>query len=263
MRSARIARIYCPNPLSVDAVTTLDKRSSHHVQNVLRARINDSVELFNGDGYRYFAQVAELGKCIQLLITDSAINHSESPVHITLVQSISRGDRMDTTVQKAVELGVSAIKPVYTRQSIARLDDKRETRKVEHWRQIAVGASEQCGRSLVPQICRPQVLIDYLKTLSASDSIETRLALIPEAPTPLLEFGLTTVDASAEPAEDQTPMPIVLLVGPESGFDDDEIASAVQAGYKTVRCGPRILRTETAGAAALAILQAWHGDLSH
>jgi 16S rRNA (uracil1498-N3)-methyltransferase len=264
MRTARTIRLYSDQPLVVGGSAELDKRTSHYLVNVLRANTGDQIVLFNGDGYNYSGKICVTGKLRTINILDAEANNSESLLVSTLIQAISRGDRMDTTVQKAVELGVNEIQPVYSRHSIARLGASRSKRKLEHWTSIMLNACEQSGRSQLATVHSPQTLANYLQQLPVTHAAELRCILAPNADRPL--FDNLTGNAPGKPVgymhgSTQAVTHVMLLVGPESGFDEDEVVAALQAGFKAVRLGPRILRTETAGPAALAIMQSRYGDL--
>lgn len=258
MRSARTIRLYSDQPFAVGSTAELNKRVSHYLVNVLRASKGDRVVLFNGDGKNYAAELCVAGKLRSLNILDIQTNNSESPLKSTLIQAISRGDRMDTTVQKTVELGVNEIQPVYSHQSIARLDTARAKRKLEHWTNIMINACEQSGRSKLATIRSPVSLTDYLQKLPATHATQLRFALAPGADQSLTGNMIGEMVCSTEKVTH-----VMLLVGPESGLDEDEVEAAVQAGFISTQLGPRILRTETAGPAALAVLQSRYGDLSN
>jgi 16S rRNA (uracil1498-N3)-methyltransferase len=170
---------------------------------------------------------------------------AESPLKITLVQGVSRSERMDWTLQKATELGVAAIAPVLTARSVVRLDEQQALKKQVHWRGIVVGACEQCGRAKIPVVGAPMVLRDYF-TKVRKDGL--RLVLSPSAPASLV--GLASMPSKVE-----------LLIGPEGGLEDEELLAAQKAGFMPVRLGPRVLRTETAAVVALSVLQGLWGDL--
>lgn len=277
-RRRRIPRCHVSDALQRGAELTLERAASHHLLTVLRAERGDTLELFNGDGYDYQAELVETGKRARVLIRSASPNHRDSPLHSTLVQGISRGDRMDLTIQKCVELGLSHLSPVYTRRSMTPLDPKRAAKKQEHWRNVAISACEQCGRSRIPVIDAPKPLAEHLSILA--DTVPTQLAcvLAPEATRSLLALcrqfrqtagtspALASEGATAGTAGEANDVPatecrVTLLVGPESGLDAEEIASARQAGYAAVRLGPRVLRTETAGLVAMTLVQAECGDL--
>jgi 16S rRNA (uracil1498-N3)-methyltransferase len=170
----------------------------------------------------------------------------ESPLPCTLVQAISSGERMDYTLQKAVELGVSAIQPIYSERSIVRLDERRTQTRLAHWRQVVASACEQCGRNSVPALHPPLAMIDWFAGLPAPVGGELRVLMSP--------------DASQRLSESVRPAAVMLLAGPEGGFTDTEIDLACERGFAPVRLGPRTLRTETAALAALAALNTLWGD---
>jgi len=202
--------------------------------------------VFDGQGGEFRAEIVQIdGNDVRVRIGSRTSGTPESQLAVTLVQGISRGERMDWTLQKATELGVCAIAPVATARSVVRLDDKQAAKKLEHWRGIVVGACEQSGRGVLPTIHEPMTLTDYLRTKQKEGM---RLVLSPSAPGSLA--GLASMSAKVE-----------LLIGPEGGLDDDEIERAKQAGFAPVRLGPRILRTETAAVTALSVMQAMWGDL--
>lgn len=243
----RLNRIFCPGPLAAGATVVLPAAAANHVARVLRMRPGASLTLFDGSGNDYQAEITGTGKGneVTVRIHAQAPGIAESPLRITLVQGVSRGERMDWTLQKATELGVDSIAPVLTARSVVRLDDKQMDKKQAHWQGIVIGACEQSGRSHVPVVQTPSSLRDYLRT-ARQDGL--RLLLSPTAPVSL-------------PTLPSPPTRIELLIGPEGGLDDAEITSAVQAGFTPVRLGPRILRTETAAVVALSILQGLWGDL--
>lgn len=228
----------------------LDKRISHHLSIVLRCQVGDQCLLFNGDGHDYAARLVSVGKRATAQIDHAVSVHTESPVYTRLWQAISRGDRMDATIQKAVELGVSEVLPIYTTHAIKRLDAKREQRKLEHWQAIVISACEQSRRSTVPDV---QVPTSLTEALAQPSEATLQLALSPTA-----EHALTQQLRRASPR----PTCIDVLIGPESGLDADEVSRAVKAGFVACHLGERVLRTETAGPAVLAMIQALVGDLA-
>ena len=208
--------------------------------------IGDAVTLFNGDGQDYPARIDALGRdSVDVEVIGRSPARAESPLAITLVQGIARAERMDLVVQKATELGVAAIVPVATARSVVRLDAGSRERKTAHWRGIAVAACEQSGRARIPVIAEPQTLAAWLEKPPSSGA---RLLLSPDA-----EGSLA---AAAQGARE-----IELLVGPEGGLEDGERRAALDAGFRACRLGPRVLRSETAAIAALAVLQSVAGDL--
>ncbi len=272
-RTARVARFHHVGELQGNAELTLSKSASHHLVTVLRTRQGDVIELFNGNGFNYRATVLDTGqrtpgKCAQLHVQEATAALTESPVTITLIQAISRGDRMDTTLRQSVELGVNHVQPVHTRHSAKALDEKRNAKKQEHWHSILVSASEQSGRARLPTIAPPVTLEEALEALSANEhSAQLNYVLDPTA-SQSLPAHLRTIRCaeSCQTGSDalvsnRCTTSIGLIIGPESGLDADEIELAVTCGAQAVTIGPRILRTETAGPACIAITQAILGDL--
>lgn len=261
-RTTHIPRCSVDTPLSTGASIELDKATTHHLSTVLRLKAGSTVVLFNGDGKNYTATLHIEGKRAVAEVITAADNTCESPLQTVLLQGISRGDRMDATIQKAVELGVNRIVPVYTRHAIRPLDAKRTERKREHWQQIATSALEQSGRASRVAIDEPCPLADALHLTgflaesatepAAAEAQRLSVVLTPEARDTLVGIVNRAAPLGA----------VALLIGPESGLDDDEVALAVESGWTMARLGPRILRTETAGMAALATLQALSGDFA-
>ncbi len=225
-------------------MVTLGADESRYLIKVMRYKEGDSVELFNGDGNNYTASIIKSGKAAQLQIKTAEHNPTESPVSITLVQALTKGSKFDLIVQKATELGVSRISPVSSERTVRQVDEKRAEKKAEHWKKIAHSACAQCNRSTVPFIDQVKPLEHWLK-----DHIgEYSLLINPEA---TLTFKTLT------------PVPYLnLLVGPEGGFSSQELQLAIDAGVKQIQCGPRVLRTETAGFAAIASIQSLIGDMA-
>lgn len=247
-RKARTVRCYTDQALQCPSEIDLDKRSSHHLSTVLRARVGMQVQLFNGDGNNYSGEIIATGKKTRVQINELSLNELESALTITLVQAIARGDKMDGIIQKATELGVAHIQPIYTNQSIAKLDEKRELRKQAHWQAIVISACEQSGRCVLPTVHMPIKLDGYLAGLASANADEQRLVLSPVAQTS--NITTTTVSSAS------------IMIGPESGFDQEEIDASKSAGFNELQLGPRVLRTETAGPAAIAVLQYQYGDLN-
>lgn len=219
--------------------------SAHHAGAVLRLRAGDAIVLFNGDGGEYAAQITGMKPAVTVDIGARRDVECEAPLSVTLAQVIASGDAMDWLVQKSVELGVARLVPLMSSRSVVRLSDERAIRRREHWRQIAIGAAEQCGRNRLMAVEPPCKLPDFLALPRAGD--ELRLVMSPVAGSNLGEM----------PAPKG---PITLLVGPEGGFAADEIVAAQLCGYRAVRLGPRVLRAETAGIAAMAAMLARWGD---
>jgi 16S rRNA (uracil1498-N3)-methyltransferase len=242
----RLTRVHVEGPLAADTEIELPPAGAYHVGRVLRLRPGAPLIVFDGSGGDWHAQIVSVnGNTVVVRLDHRIPGTSESPLRVTLVQGLSRSERMDWTLQKAVELGAAAIAPVLTARSVVRLDEKQAARKLDHWRGIVIAACEQCGRNRIPDVHAPLQLRDYL---AATRREGGRYVLAPAAPVALA--GLASVSNRIE-----------LLVGPEGGLDDAEVAAAQQAGFTPVRLGPRVLRTETASVVALAVLQAMWGDL--
>jgi len=263
VKAARVPRVWVPETIAVDndASSTsnrleLPKRVAHHLLTVLRASDGDAIELFNGDGNNYAARLQRVGKKAFAVIESATQNKAESPLRTTLVQCISRGDRMDTSVQKSVELGVNEIQPLYSNFSVPVLKNDRALKKLEHWQAIAISAAEQCGRSHIPTVCVPQPLNKWLMASWPDCRASGTIGWVLD---PTAQLNLAESCATLEA---QAPTHHLILIGPETGLSNDEINTAVTAGFKAIRFGRRILRTETAGPAVLTALQTLYGDLA-
>jgi 16S rRNA (uracil1498-N3)-methyltransferase len=240
----RVPRIHTNQPLQENAAVELEPGASQHLARALRMQVGDALLLFNGAGGQYPATIAAIDRK-RVTVTTAAHDATEveSPLRVHLAIGMSRGDRMDWVVQKATELGVADITPLVTERTELKLRGERADKKRAHWQQVAISACEQCGRNRVPGIAGPASLADWLAICDA----ELRLVLHHRAdPAP----------AVAAPGS------AALLVGSEGGLSDTEIAMAEAAGFVSMRLGPRVLRTETAPLAALAIIQARWGDMS-
>lgn len=242
----RIPRVYLACPLQHNAVVTLDENAANHVARVLRLKPGAQLILFNGEGGEYRAVLERSNKLqVEARVGEFVDRETESPLPITLAQGVSRGERMDYTIQKAVELGVTRIVPVFSRRSVVSLQGERLDKRVRRWQGVAESACEQCGRNRVPPVWEAISVDEWLQR----DDGALKLILHPDAPLDL--FGM------APPAG-----PVSLLIGPEGGFAPEEITQAQAAGYIGLRLGPRILRTETAAMVALSALQMLWGDLA-
>ena len=243
----RLTRVHSTGPLAAGTEITLPESAANHLARVLRLRADDPLVIFDGRGGDFRAEIASItGGTVRVRLLEHVAGRPESPLAITLIQGVSRGERMDWTLQKATELGVSVIAPVLSARSVVRLDARQAEAKLRHWQAIVVAACEQSGRSIVPELRAPEPLRDWLAGPAGPG---LRLVLDPDASTELaaIPAPVTTID---------------LLIGPEGGFDADELEAARAAGYRSARLGPRVLRTETAGIVALAVLQARFGDLA-
>ena len=245
----RIPRIYLPVTLATDSIVALSTDAAHHVARVLRLEVGAAVCLFNGEGGEYHAVLHSINKSqVYAQISSYSPRDAESPLQVTLAQGIPRGERMDYTLQKAVELGVTRIAPLFSDRCEVRLQGERLDKRLHHWQGIIISACEQCGRTRIPPLTNPMTLQPWLSTSNLSDG-GLHLVLDPRAPHSLAHY--------TKPADNN----ITLLIGPEGGLSDTEITAAEDAGFTRMRVGPRILRTETAGIAVLAALQSMWGDL--
>lgn len=228
----------------------LDADQTHYALRVLRLRAGEALQLFDGEGGRWTARLASAHRTEATVELLSALPPCpESPLHLTLVQCLSAAERMDFTVEKAVELGVAAIVPVASARSVVRLDDARAARRLAHWQRLVVAASMQCGRDRLPRLAAPVALAQWLAHRDRS------------VPGWVLAPGATQTLAAGAAALPPGVMRAQLLVGPESGLAPEELAAAAAGGLQPCSLGPRVLRTETAALAAITVLQALRGDL--
>lgn len=239
-------RIFLEQALREGARIELPAAAARHLLQVLRLRAGDAFVAFNGEGGEFEARIETAGRrdAVARIGTFRNVDR-ESPLSVTLAQCVSKGERMDYSLQKAVELGVAAVQPLLSGRSVVRVDEERWEKKHEHWRGVIVSACEQCGRTRVPPLAPVVPLTQWLGT--ATDW--TRLVLDP--------VGGESLQSLSVPRN----APVVLLVGPEGGLTEQELGAARRAGFTGLKLGPRVLRTETAGVAALAALQAMWGDL--
>ena len=246
----RIPRIYLAQALRAGDTLALPVAACEHLLRVLRLSEGAPVLLCNGDGMDYRATLVDVGKRgAHARIGEALPNHAEPALQVTLAQAIARGEKMDWVIQKATELGVVAIQPVVTERTEVRLDAERGAKRLAHWRAVAIAACEQSGRARMPAIDEPLPLAAYAASVDA-DAI--RLALDPD--------GARLADAPHLTGAAASGKRIHLVVGPEGGLSQRDLAQLRAAGFNGTRLGPRILRTETAGLAALAALQALAGD---
>jgi 16S rRNA (uracil1498-N3)-methyltransferase len=239
----RTPRIYTPQTLAGSSLVELEQQASYHINKVLRMQEGDSLILFNGDGFDYSARIDSIHKKSLSASMDVAIaSETESPLSIHLGIGISKGDRMDWIMQKATELGVTTITPLFTERTEVRLKGERLEKKHQHWQQIIISACEQSGRSVLPQLA-PATRIDMW---TENTQAEKKFVLHHRSTQPL--------DGKV------TPKSIVLLVGPEGGLSEAEIMAAEKHNFDALALGPRVLRTETAPLAALSVLQFLWGD---
>ena len=238
-------RFFCPLPLQIGAQLDLPASTAHHVF-VLRLQVGDQIEIFNGEGGSFLARLTTIEKKrASIEITDAQAREAELPFPITLAQALPEGSKMDWIIEKAIELGVQQIQPLAAQRCVVKLSADRAEKKLEHWRAVIIAASEQCGRNLLAQLDAPM----EVQKFSATSPLGQRILLSPRATLSLAQW-----------AQQQAPQPVTLMIGPEGGFTETEEADAVKQGALMLSMGPRILRTETAGLAAISILSAaWDG----
>ncbi len=241
-----ISRLFQQLPLSSGSVIQLSDQAAHHLARVLRASIHDEIILFNGQGGEYQSSITYIDKK-KVMVTVGKFNprEAESSLQLCLAQGISRGEKMDYTIQKAVELGVKKIIPLFTERCNVKLDQERREKRQQHWQAIAIGACEQSGRNQVPEVMVPQLFDHWIQSVIA----EWCFVLSPSATGQLSDHRV---------AKDAR---VVLLIGPEGGLSEKEIAVASQKQFFPLSLGPRILRTETAAVAAITALQCCFGDM--
>lgn len=243
----RITRIHLPPPLAAGQLHDLPADAREHLVRVLRLRVGDRLEAFDGEGRAFMAELADLGRrSARVRLLEPVQTLAESPLQITLAQGIARGDKMDFILQKATELGVATIVPLVTRRTEVKLDGERLHRRMAHWQGVIAAACGQCGRSRMPALQAPQPLAHWAAGVKP-DPAGLRLVLDPQG-----QHRAGELPAGAH---------LTLAIGPEGGLDERDHHLLEAAGFQGLRLGPRILRTETAGLAAIAILQALHGDL--
>lgn len=240
-----LPRFYIPVPLSASQRLALPAAAAHHAARVLRLQVGDALIVFNGQGGEYPAHILAMGKQdVTVEIERHDPIERESPLDVSLVQALSATERMEFSIQKAVELGVRQIIPVESERCVVRLHGERATKRLQHWQQIVISACEQCGRNRIPQIAPIISLSAWFATMVPE---QERWILLPEAEKALRDM--------------QHPRkPLAVLIGPEGGFTDAEAAAAQRATHQPVRMGPRILRTETVAPAMLAAMQVLWGD---
>jgi 16S rRNA (uracil1498-N3)-methyltransferase len=239
-----LPRFFYPDRLASGASVALPPAVAHHATRVLRLGEGDQIILFDGQGGEWVGHLRRIGKAMNAVLASFVADNRQPSIKITLAQGLPVADKMDWIVQKAVELGVAHIAPIVCRRSVVRLSGERMARRVAHWQAIIVAACEQCRRNLVPEVTP---LCDLPQFLGAAADDGLRLLLAPEAETRLVDLPKP---ASA----------VTLLIGPEGGLEESEQVAAASAGFQNVSLGPRVLRTETAGPAALAAMMALWGD---
>ena len=238
----RTTRTYCNQPLEAGVALLLEGHAAHHLSRVLRLTAGDTVELFNGDGCDYVARLTLCSKgAVRAEVLERRENHRESPLEITLVQAVSRGDRMDQCIQKSTELGVARVQLALSERVEVKLRGERLNKRLAHWQGVITSACEQCGRATLPELAAP---------IHISDWKPAGMAMV--------------LDPQADKAlpGNRPEGAVEIAVGPEGGFTEREISAMVEHGAIAMRLGPRTLRTETAGPAAIAAFQAMWGDFA-
>ncbi|MYM82179.1 16S rRNA (uracil(1498)-N(3))-methyltransferase [Duganella sp. FT50W] len=238
-------RFYVSQPLTVGQLVDLPEAVAHHVQ-VLRLAQGEPVTLFNGDGGEYTARLSAIARRgASAEITAHSAREAELPFAVTLAQALPEGSKMDWIIEKAIELGVSGVQPLAAQRCVVKLSAERAEKKLEHWRGIIVAAAEQSGRNRLARLAPPQ---DYKNWISQQEP-QRRIILTPRAEQSLADW-----------ARQEPPQAVTLVIGPEGGLSEQEEELALRHGALPLAMGPRILRTETAGLAALAMLAAaWGG----
>jgi 16S rRNA (uracil1498-N3)-methyltransferase len=249
-------RFYSAENLKIGATVKLSDNAATHATRVLRLNIGDKIKLFNGDGFDYACELISVKKSEVLAkVFSQCAVENESPLNIALLQGISSGERMDYTIQKAVELGVSVIQPLSTERSVVKLGVERAQKRLEHWQNVVIAACEQCGRAKIPKVASPINLTAWLQAnihAGAGDA-----GFNNEKTVRILLNPIGAKQLSALPKFTQN---IQLLIGAEGGLSQAEIGLATAHGFQSIVLGPRILRTETAALTAIATMQTLWGD---
>lgn len=244
-------RFFTDSPLALDTAIQLSDNAAAHATRALRLNVGDSAIVFNGDGFDYECTLTSVKKnSVIATITNAKKINNESPLHITLLQGVSSGDRMDFTIQKAVELGVNHIQPINSQRSVVKLSAERAEKRTEHWQNVAISACEQSGRAFIPKVLAPISLENWFSQNPISQnpiSKTTRILLNPVGAKRLVEIQKPTSN-------------IELLIGAEGGLSKNEIDMATSQHFQSIVLGPRILRTETAALTAISVMQSLWGD---
>lgn len=244
----RTTRLYTDQPLEAGAQVVLQASATHHLGRVLRARVGAAVTLFNGDGREFAAIVTASDKReIQLALGEATLPGTESAVHTLLGLCLSKGDRFDWAVQKATELGVGSIVPLYSERVDFSIPEDRLSKRIHHWQQVAIAATEQCGRVKIPPVTEPMLLANWIGDVSTDEKWLLHCA--------------DTVGYTVPSQKAEFPRSAALLVGPEGGLTNGEVSTATCHGFKPLQLGPRVLRTETAPVVALTALAMQWGEM--
>ncbi len=243
----RVPRIYHPEPLQGLSECDLSEDGANHIGRVLRMQEGDKIELFDGSNHIFPAEICQASKKnVRVRILACELADKESRLHLHLGQVMSRGERMEFTIQKSVELGVQIITPLWSERCGVKLDENRMAKKIQQWQKIAISACEQCGRNVIPEI-RPMM---KLEDWCAEEPEALKLNLHPRA-----QYSIKTLP-------DFAGKPVRLLIGSEGGLSAKEIAETVKQGFTEIQLGKRVLRTETAALTAITALQVCFGDLA-
>lgn len=249
----RIPRIYQNQPLAIDTDIALDSNGIRHINTVLRMQAGQTVELFDGKGHAYQGTLTQSDrKSVRVLLQKQLNSTRESPLHTHIGQAISRGERMDYALQKAVEMGVSAITPLFSQRCEVKLQGPRLEKRLQQWQHLIIAACEQCGRNHLPTLHPPQTAQEWFNAYAQNKNDNTHQGWLMHPGTEPLERLW----------QEPKPEKIFIGIGPEGGFEDEEIERALAAGFNAYAIGPRILRTETAPVAALSLLQLKWGDFT-
>lgn len=240
----RITRLFQPTNLSCGDTAQLDADASNHIIRVLRTKVDSPVILFNGDGFDYLCRTQDINAKTTVLVESKSEVNNESNLSITLIQGLSRNDRMETTIQKSVELGANKIIPVLCQRSNTKISQEQQVKKLAYWRKITISACEQSGRCNIPEI---QTIKSLHNIQAELDTTALKIILKPEA-----EHSLKNIDLKKPSVE--------IFIGPEGGINSEEIQQLEAMGFNNIRFGPRVLRTETAGPAVISALQVLWGD---
>ncbi|MEE4244885.1 MAG: 16S rRNA (uracil(1498)-N(3))-methyltransferase [Kangiellaceae bacterium] len=241
----RLNRIYINHALNLNDTIELPKDGVRHLVTVLKMTVGQDIELFNGDGISYRAVLVEVSKkSVVVKVFEKQHSKNESSLDLHLYQTISRGDKMDLTIQKAVELGVKEITPITSERCGVKLAADRLDKKMEHWHKVIISACEQSGRNVIPTLNQPSSVKKLLSEKSVTNDF---LVLHPHSGKPIKQLGSSQL--------------FNLIIGPEGGFTDDEVVQLIAQGAQGIKLGPRILRTETVGLSVISILQSQYGDM--
>jgi 16S rRNA (uracil1498-N3)-methyltransferase len=239
-------RFYCPPPLPPSGTFDLPPDAAHHAVRVLRLREGEQVQVFDGLGNERHGSITEIvGKRVVIGNITSVNVDRESPLKVVLAQALSSSEKMDWVVQKATELGVTEIQPIDTERSVAKLSTERIEKRLDHWHQVAISACEQCGRNVLPKIHAPLDIMVWMQQIKST--ADAKYILLPESTASLHDQTIPQGN-------------VLLLIGAEGGFSHAESIAAFQCGFTPIRLGARVMRTETAAIAGLAVLQTLWGD---